>query len=120
MTTRRLPALPAWLAAPLPAAVALGIAFLLALVAGSLLYPRGAGGAGGLGGLGAADFMISTDFMEVGSLIGLAAVTGGELVIEDAAPRFLRMTRIAFGRLGIHWETLGETIRVPAGQELKG
>jgi len=66
-----------------------------------------------------ADFTISTDFMEVGSLIGLAAVTRSELEIEEAAPRFLRMTRIAFGRLGIHWETEGETIRVPSGQELK-
>ena len=65
------------------------------------------------------DFTISTDFMEVGSLIGLAAVTRSELEIEEAAPRFLRMTRIAFGRLGIHWETEGETIRVPSGQELK-
>jgi UDP-N-acetylglucosamine 1-carboxyvinyltransferase len=73
----------------------------------------------GVDGLGAADFTISTDFMEVGSLIGLAAVTGSDLVIEDAAPRFLRMTRIAFGRLGIHWETDGENIRVPSGQDLK-
>jgi len=69
--------------------------------------------------LGGTDFTISTDFMEVGSLIGLAAVTRSELKIPEAAPRFLRMTRIAFGRLGIHWETEGETIRVPAGQELK-
>ncbi len=73
----------------------------------------------GVEALGGADFTISTDFMEVGSLIGLAAVTGSELTIEDAAPRFLRMTRIAFGRLGLHWETDGETIRVPAGQDLK-
>jgi UDP-N-acetylglucosamine 1-carboxyvinyltransferase len=73
----------------------------------------------GVEGLTGADFTISTDFMEVGSLIGLAAVTGSALEIRDAAPRFLRMTRIAFGRLGIHWETEGETIRVPAGQDLK-
>jgi UDP-N-acetylglucosamine 1-carboxyvinyltransferase len=65
------------------------------------------------------EFKISTDFIEVGSLIGLAAVTRSELEIEDAAPQFLRMTKIAFSRLGIHWETEGETIRVPAGQELK-
>lgn len=69
--------------------------------------------------LGGTEFKISTDFMEVGSLIGLAAVTRSELEIEDAAPQFLRMTKIAFSRLGIHWETQGDTIRVPAGQELK-
>jgi UDP-N-acetylglucosamine 1-carboxyvinyltransferase len=73
----------------------------------------------GVRGLGGADFTISTDYMEVGSLIGLAAVTGSALEIRDAAPRFLRMTRIAFGRLGIHWETDGQTVRVPAGQDLK-
>lgn len=69
--------------------------------------------------LGGTEFKISTDFMEVGSLIGLAAVTRSELEIEDAAPQFLRMTKIVFSRLGIHWETEGDTIRVPAGQELK-
>ncbi|MBN1836060.1 MAG: UDP-N-acetylglucosamine 1-carboxyvinyltransferase [Spirochaetales bacterium] len=66
-----------------------------------------------------AEFKISTDFMEVGSLIGLAAVTRGELEIEDAAPQAMRMTRIAFGKLGIHWNTEGQNIRVPAGQELR-
>jgi UDP-N-acetylglucosamine 1-carboxyvinyltransferase len=65
------------------------------------------------------EFKISTDFMEVGSLIGLAAVTRGELEIQDAAPQFLRMTKIAFNRLGIRWETQGDTILVPSGQELR-
>jgi len=65
------------------------------------------------------EFAISADFMEVGSLIGLAAVTRGELEIEDAAPENLRMTKIAFGKLGIHWETDGQTIRIQPGQELK-
>ncbi len=69
--------------------------------------------------LGGTEFKISTDFMEVGSLIGLAAVTHSELEIEDAAPQYLRMTRIAFAKLGIHWETDGQTIRIPAGQDLK-
>jgi UDP-N-acetylglucosamine 1-carboxyvinyltransferase len=55
----------------------------------------------------------------VGSFIGLAAVTRGDLIIEDAAPQNLKMTRIGFGKLGIHWETDGTTIHVPAGQALK-
>jgi UDP-N-acetylglucosamine 1-carboxyvinyltransferase len=73
----------------------------------------------GVNRLHGTEFKISTDFMEVGSLIGLAAVTHSELEIEDAAPQFLRMTRIGFSKLGIHWETDGQTIRVPAGQELR-
>ncbi len=64
-------------------------------------------------------FKISSDFMEVGSLIGLAAVTRSELTIEDAVPHDLRMTKIAFGKLGIHWESDGQNIRVPSGQELR-
>ncbi len=69
--------------------------------------------------LGGADFSIGADFMEVGSYIGLTAVTRGELEIEDAGPEHLRMTRIAFAKLGIHWETDGSNIFVPSGQELR-
>jgi UDP-N-acetylglucosamine 1-carboxyvinyltransferase len=57
--------------------------------------------------------------MEVGSFIGLAAVTRGDIVIENAAPEHLKMTRIAFGKLGIHWERDGSSIRVPGGQSLR-
>ncbi len=66
-----------------------------------------------------ADFAIGSDFMEVGSYIGLAAVTRGELTIKKAAPEHLRMSKIAFGRLGIHWETSGNDIHVPAGLDMK-
>ena len=47
-------------------------------------------------------FKISSDFMEVGSLIGLAAVTRSELTIEDAVPHDLRMTKISFWKFGLH------------------
>ena len=66
-----------------------------------------------------AEFNIGSDFMEVGSYIGLAAVTRGELTIKKAAPEHLRMVKLGFGRLGIHWETSGEDIHVPAGLEMK-
>ena len=69
--------------------------------------------------LSGTDFKIGADFMEVGSFIGLAAVTRGELEIEDAAPQHLRMTKIAYGKMGIHWEQDGSTIRIPSGQPLK-
>ncbi|MFW5742302.1 MAG: UDP-N-acetylglucosamine 1-carboxyvinyltransferase [Spirochaetota bacterium] len=73
----------------------------------------------GVAKLNGAEFKIGSDFMEVGSFIGLAAVTRGELVIEDAAPQNLKMVRLAFGKLGIHWERDGEDIRVAAGQTLR-
>jgi UDP-N-acetylglucosamine 1-carboxyvinyltransferase len=65
------------------------------------------------------DFRIGSDFMEVGSLIGLAAATRGELEIEDAGPQNLRMMKLGFAKLGVTWETSGDSIRVPAGQSLK-
>lgn len=66
-----------------------------------------------------AEFTIGADYMEVGSFIGLAAVTRGELTIESAGPQHLKMTRIAFSKLGIHWERDGATIHVPARQVLR-
>ncbi len=65
------------------------------------------------------EFKIGSDYMEVGSFIGLAAVTRGELEIEDASPRHLKMTKLAFAKLGIHWERDGEDIRIAPGQSLK-
>lgn len=62
---------------------------------------------------------IGPDYLEVGSFIGLAAVTGGELLIKGAMPnQHHRMTEIVFGRLGIKWEVRGDDIFVPADQPL--
>lgn len=69
--------------------------------------------------LGGTSFSIGADFMEVGSYIGLAAVTRGELEITNANPENMRMCKIAFGKLGIHWQSEGNTIYVPPGQHLK-
>ncbi|MEY2844595.1 MAG: hypothetical protein RL076_141 [Chloroflexota bacterium] len=73
----------------------------------------------GVATLHGADFEIGPDYMEVGSFIGLAAVTGSELRITGARPREHRMTKIAFGRLGVHWRDDGEDIVVPGNQELR-
>jgi UDP-N-acetylglucosamine 1-carboxyvinyltransferase len=56
--------------------------------------------------------------MEVGSFIGLAAATGGELFIEGTQARDLRPAKIAFGKLGIQWEHEGSTLHVPAHQTM--
>ncbi|TVR71789.1 MAG: UDP-N-acetylglucosamine 1-carboxyvinyltransferase [Spirochaetaceae bacterium] len=73
----------------------------------------------GVESLHGTDFTLGADFMEVGSFIGLAAVTRGELTIENADPRQLKMTKIAFAKLGIRWETEGTTIHVPSRQNLR-
>lgn len=65
------------------------------------------------------EFSIGADFMEVGSYIGLAAVTGGELTIRQADPQHLRMVGMGFAKLGIHWETDSQNIHVPSNQHMK-
>jgi UDP-N-acetylglucosamine 1-carboxyvinyltransferase len=68
--------------------------------------------------LSACDFEIGADFMEVGSFIGLAAATRGELFIEGIAPQDIRPAKVAFRKLGITWEHEGSTLRVPKTQTL--
>lgn len=63
-----------------------------------------------------AELELGPDYIEVGSLITLAAVTGGELRIADARPAEHRATRIAFARLGIAFEAEGDDLVVPGGQ----
>ncbi len=64
-------------------------------------------------------FRIPTDHIEVGSFIGLAAATGGEILIKDAVPEHLRMVRLMFERLGVRIETDGDNVFVPADQSLE-
>jgi len=69
--------------------------------------------------LGGADYAIGPDHIEVGSFIALAAVTGGELRVKDVVSDDLRMTRLAFERLGCRIEYDGDDVVVPAGQRLR-
>jgi UDP-N-acetylglucosamine 1-carboxyvinyltransferase len=62
---------------------------------------------------------VGPDFMEVGSFIGLAAVTGGEIRIKNAAPDHLGMIRMVFQRLGVHFQVAGDDVLVPADQPLR-
>jgi UDP-N-acetylglucosamine 1-carboxyvinyltransferase len=61
---------------------------------------------------------VGPDYLEVGSFIALAAVTGGELLIRGARPEQHRVTASAYGKLGVRWEVRGDDILVPSGQEL--
>jgi UDP-N-acetylglucosamine 1-carboxyvinyltransferase len=69
--------------------------------------------------LGGADYTIGPDYIEVGSLVALAAVTGGELRVKDVNPDDLRMTRLIFERLGCRMEFDGDDLIVPSGQRLR-
>jgi UDP-N-acetylglucosamine 1-carboxyvinyltransferase len=65
-----------------------------------------------------ADFSIGPDFMEIGSFIGLAAATRGQLTIENVNPDDLRMMRLTFAKLGIRWQLEGTALHMPADQAL--
>ncbi len=73
----------------------------------------------GVAELGGTDFSIGPDYMEIGSFIGLTAVTRGELEIEGVEPEDLRPLKIAFGRLGISWTLKGNILVVPSGQSMR-
>jgi UDP-N-acetylglucosamine 1-carboxyvinyltransferase len=69
--------------------------------------------------LGGCRYRIQSDHIEVGSFIGLAAVTGGELTIEQAAHRHLDATLLAYERLGISCEIRGDDLFVAADQSME-
>jgi UDP-N-acetylglucosamine 1-carboxyvinyltransferase len=61
---------------------------------------------------------VAPEHVEVGSFIGLAAATGGDLTIEDVEPKDLMSILPAFERLGVHVEVGATTVHVPPNQEL--
>jgi UDP-N-acetylglucosamine 1-carboxyvinyltransferase len=69
--------------------------------------------------LHSATHAIGPDHIEVGSLIGLAAVTRSPLRIARAGVQHLRSILMGFDRLGIVCEVEGDDLIVPADQSLK-
>jgi UDP-N-acetylglucosamine 1-carboxyvinyltransferase len=81
-------------------------------IASNVLHIRG------VDSLGGGAHRICPEHIEVASFIGLAAVTGSEITIDGTAPDDLMAVLPAFERLGVRVELDGETVHVPAGQEL--
>ena len=68
--------------------------------------------------LSGGEHRVGPDHIEVASFVGLAAVTGGEVVIEDVRPDDLIAIVPAFRKLGIELDILDTSVRVPSGQDL--
>jgi len=68
--------------------------------------------------LGGGLWSIGPDHIEVGSFIGMAAITGGDVTIEGARSKDLISIIPAFGKLGVRVEVGEETVHVPARQQL--
>ena len=62
-------------------------------------------------------YEIGPDHIEVGSFVGLAAVTNGAITIDPVRGDDLRATLLAFERLGIHPRLDGTRLVVDADQE---
>ncbi len=73
----------------------------------------------GVDSLRGAEHRVGPDYLEVGSFIALAAVTGGDLVIEDAIFEDLRMIRFNYDRLGIKTVEQDGALYVPRGQTME-
>jgi len=72
----------------------------------------------GVDGLGGGAHTISPEHIEVGSFIGMAALTGGDLTIDGIAPGDLWPVLPVFRRFGIEIELGDDWLRVPPGQAL--
>jgi len=72
----------------------------------------------GVDSLSGGEWRICPEHIEVGSFIGLAAVTGGDVTIDGIEAKDLAAVLPIFERLGIHCEIEGDSLRVPPDQEL--
>jgi UDP-N-acetylglucosamine 1-carboxyvinyltransferase len=72
----------------------------------------------GVESLHGGEWRICPDHIEVASFIGLAAVTEGEVVIEDVVADDLVAVWPGLERLGVTWEVNGSSIRVPEQREI--
>lgn len=68
----------------------------------------------GAGKLGGADHTILPDMIEVGSFIGMAALTQSELTIKDVSYDNLGIIPDSFKKLGINLERRGDDIFIPS------
>jgi len=72
----------------------------------------------GVESLSGGEWRIGPEHIEVASLIGLAAVTGGEVTIEEVAVEDVTPILPHFARLGVRVQLNDSSVTVPAGQEL--
>jgi UDP-N-acetylglucosamine 1-carboxyvinyltransferase len=73
----------------------------------------------GVESLRGGEWRICPDHIEVASFIGLAAVTEGDIHIEDVVPEHMSAIWPGFDRLGVTWEPNEHSVRVPGGQQLE-
>jgi UDP-N-acetylglucosamine 1-carboxyvinyltransferase len=68
----------------------------------------------GVSELGGCMHRILPDMIEIGSFMGLAAMTGSEITIKDVAFSELGCIPRVFQKLGVQWELKGDDIYIPS------
>ena len=69
--------------------------------------------------LGGARHRISSDYIEIGSIVSAAAVTGGSVRIHDVNPADIRIISRGFSKLGVSWSLEDTVLTVSAGQKMR-
>jgi UDP-N-acetylglucosamine 1-carboxyvinyltransferase len=73
----------------------------------------------GVASLNGGEYRIGPEHVEVASFAALAALTGGDVTIEDIEPDDLIAIVPAFRKLGIHMEVEDRSVHVAPGQDLQ-
>ena len=74
----------------------------------------------GVAALGGARHRVGPDYIEIGSFLAAAAVTGGALTVTELPDATtLKVMQRAFGRLGVRWTVADGQLRLPARQNLR-
>jgi len=72
----------------------------------------------GVDRLGGGDWVLGADHIEVGSFIGMAAITGGDVTVEGVHRKDLVSIVPAFAKLGVRVEIGDDTVHIPSRQQL--
>ncbi len=72
----------------------------------------------GVASLSGCTSRVGPDYLEVGSFIALAALSGQGVLIRGARPEEHRITQVAYEKLGVRWEVRGDDIFVPHHEQL--
>ena len=73
----------------------------------------------GVQNLGGGQLEIGADYLEVASLMTLAAMSGGELLIENSSPEYMKMILHQFKRIGIIAEIKEKDLLIHRNQPLQ-
>lgn len=73
----------------------------------------------GVTSLNGTEHRLLPDFIEIGSFIGLAAMTQSEITIKDVQVKELGNTLPIFERMGVNFEIRGDDIYIPSQEEFQ-